>query len=611
MPVTNTSAAADLARVTAAIADAAVTLGRSDLGARLSAASSRATRPATVVCVVGEFKQGKSSLVNALIGDALCPVDDDLATSVITLVYHGPEISAQVRRRRAGELVVESIDPATIADWVTESGNPANEKAVERVDIATPSELLAHGLVLVDTPGMGGLGAGHAAATLAFLPFADGLIFVSDASSELSEPEITFLTQAREACPNVMMALTRTDLYGHWREIEARNRRYLGEGNGAATILPVSSALRVAAEQRGDIDLDAQSGIPELLAELDRQIVAPAKRIAVGRAAIEAVGSLDQLDSSVAAELAALDDPARGAAIVAEASAAQQRIEHLRGPGSRWTTVVGDRIADLSNDVNFQFRDAMRHIVRSVEEQIEQLKTAEQWDELGRRLQTGVATTVADAFTRIETGATGIRDAVLDLLADDIGEIRLPSVGSPLDVTTLWSSKPIEINSTRHGKVAGTALTGLRGAQSGIMMFGMMGQFMPAGVAVLLASNPVTLGLGAVFGGYQLMEGQKRKVAQRRQQARVNARQFSDDVQFEVSNTIGELLRTIQRAIRDEFADRIAELHRTCADTIRAANEAITLDAAGRARRSGELQASLQQLAQHRANLSVAIEAFQ
>ena len=54
------------------------------------------------------------------------------------------------------------------------------------------------------------------------------------------------------------------------------------------------------------------------------------------------------------------------------------------------------------------------------------------------------------------------------------------------------------------------------------------------------------------------MDAHKRKIAQRRQQARVNARQFSDDVQFEVGNAIGEVLRTVQRAIRDEFTDRIA-----------------------------------------------------
>ena len=111
----------------------------------------------TIVCVVGEFKQGKSSLVNALIGADLCPVDDDMATSVLTLVHHGETPSITVRRSEAGEPKVETIDPSTIRDWVTEAGNPGNERGVERIDIAAPSPFLAEGVAIVDTPGAGGI----------------------------------------------------------------------------------------------------------------------------------------------------------------------------------------------------------------------------------------------------------------------------------------------------------------------------------------------------------------------------------------------------------------------------------------------------------------------
>ena len=74
-------------------------LERPDLAQRATAAAARLKRPNTVVCVVGEFKQGKSSLVNGLLGRTICPVDDDLATSAITLVRYGDEAGASVRRR--------------------------------------------------------------------------------------------------------------------------------------------------------------------------------------------------------------------------------------------------------------------------------------------------------------------------------------------------------------------------------------------------------------------------------------------------------------------------------------------------------------------------------
>ena len=596
-----------VARAASALAATADGLGRDDLAGRLRIAAARATRPATIVCVVGEFKQGKSSLVNALVGRDVCPVDDDLATSAITLIHHGEDLRVTVRRREDGQTAVEEIDPAALTDWVTEAGNPGNTKGVERVDIGVPSPLLADGLVLVDTPGMGGLGAGHAAATLAFLPFADGLVFVSDASAELSAPEVDFLAQARDACPTVLFAVTKTDLYRRWREIEALDVAHLGRDGVGVRTMALSSPLHLRAVERDDPELDQQSGFPDLFAILDRDVVRPAKDLAGGRAATEAMGALEQLDSAVRHELQALGDPERGAAVAAEARAAQQRIEHLRGPGARWTIVVGDGVTDLSNDVTFRFRDAMRKIVRSTEDEIEALKSAKEWDDIGRRLQTEVAAAVSNAFVGIEAGAAVIRDRVLDVLAEDIVDIELPGAGPGLDVATLWSGKPLDATSSRRSKVASETMTGLRGAQSGIIMFGMMGQFLPTGIGVLLASNPVTLGLGAVFGGLQLVDAHKRKIAQRRQQARINARQFSDDVQFEVGNTIGELLRTTQRVIRDEFTERIAELHRTYLETARTATEAVARGAADRDRRTAELTAALARLADHRTELDAAV----
>src|SRR5689334_4026835 len=80
-------------------------LGRGDLAELIRVAVLRVSRPATVACVVGEFKQGKSSLVNAMLGKVICPVDDDLATAAITLVHYGERVQVAVRRREGDESV--------------------------------------------------------------------------------------------------------------------------------------------------------------------------------------------------------------------------------------------------------------------------------------------------------------------------------------------------------------------------------------------------------------------------------------------------------------------------------------------------------------------------
>src|SRR6187549_2993453 len=69
---------------------------RTDLRRRLEQTKRRLLDPSIRVIVVGEFKQGKSQLVNALVNAPVCPVDDDVATSVPTSVAYGEQPSAWV-----------------------------------------------------------------------------------------------------------------------------------------------------------------------------------------------------------------------------------------------------------------------------------------------------------------------------------------------------------------------------------------------------------------------------------------------------------------------------------------------------------------------------------
>ena len=68
--------------------------GRDDLVQRLTDARRLLSEPDVTVYVVGEFKQGKSSLINALLTAKICPVDDDIATAVPTVVRYAPESGA-------------------------------------------------------------------------------------------------------------------------------------------------------------------------------------------------------------------------------------------------------------------------------------------------------------------------------------------------------------------------------------------------------------------------------------------------------------------------------------------------------------------------------------
>lgn len=581
-----------LVQVVEGLRRAAVGSNRSDLDQRLAAAATRVSRPTVVVAVVGEFKQGKSSLVNALLGAAVCPVEDDLATSVVTVVHHHPEPQVTVRRRQGQQVVAEVVPAAELAALATEAGNPGNEQEIDRVDIGLPHPLLASGLTLVDTPGMGGLGAGAAAMTLGFLPWADAVVFVTDASAELTRAELDLLSDASELCPSVTIALTKTDLYAEWPRIAQLDAARLAPAGITADLVPVSSVVRLLAVERDDPSLERESGIPALHEHIDR-VVAGAKDDAARRAAADASSVLAQLRDGYVEERSALEDPTTAAATADRLDAAAERLDRLREASSRWSTVLNDRVADLNSEITHSFRGGMRAMQRAADEQIEAIDDDEGWEELARQLQADVSSLVAGLVQRVDQGAVEVYEAVAATVADELGEAALPTHSTTLDVDGLWRS-PTTTTSPVQRLVDGLSV--VRSAQGGIFMLGMMGRFMPAAAASVVLANPVMAGFGVLFAGQAIADQRKRKVAARRQQVRTNVRQFLDDVQFEAGHELSRMLVEHQRTLRDELNGRIGELQRTCTEAAARAREAAETESAQRSQRLEQVRQRLDAL---------------
>ncbi len=177
---------------------------RPDLAARLQQARRGLIDPTVRVLVVGEFKQGKSQLVNALVNAPVCPVDDDIATAVPTAVRYAETPEVVLVREGGTEdepPVTLSVPMDQLAEHVSEAGNPGNRERLQYAEVGIPRKLLRQGLVLVDTPGVGGLGSAHGASTMAALPSADAVMLVSDASQSYTEPEFGFPAPGGPALP--------------------------------------------------------------------------------------------------------------------------------------------------------------------------------------------------------------------------------------------------------------------------------------------------------------------------------------------------------------------------------------------------------------------------
>lgn len=367
----------------------------------------------------------------------------------------------------------------------------------------------------------------------------------------------------------------------------------------------MSSTLRIEALLRQDPELNGRSRVPELVRRLGDDVVGPARATALHRSVDEVRSMIGQLATGMRSELGALRNPSSAAAMIAALDEARARLQHLRGPGSRWSTLVSDRTSDLSNQASFRFRAAMRTIGHDTDERIEALTRGDEWDELTSRLQQSVADEVAATFVALEERRRSLRAEVVELLRADDVDVEAGGVrGASLDVDALWRNREIEQRTSAGKRALSTTLTGARGAQSGVLLFGTLGAFLPAAAGVLVASNPVLLGVAAMFGGIGLAEERKRKVSACRQTARTQVRQFLDDVQFEMTNQIGNLVRDIQRELRDEFGERLGELLRTCSETAERAQADVQRDDQARAVRMAELERTLDRLEQADAELA-------
>jgi GTP-binding protein EngB required for normal cell division len=161
------------------------------------------------VAVIGQFKSGKSSLLNAVLGERVFPVGALPVTAVITRASAGPALAALVTHLDG---TIEEILPGRLAEFVTEAGNPENHRQVAAVDVFTPAMEPWRGLRLVDTPGLGSVFAHNTETTRKWMPNVAVALVTVSAERPLSEEDRRLIKEARETAPRVVVLLTKVDL---------------------------------------------------------------------------------------------------------------------------------------------------------------------------------------------------------------------------------------------------------------------------------------------------------------------------------------------------------------------------------------------------------------
>ena len=571
--------------------------GRDDLAQRIAAEAAQWGEQHLVVVACGDIKRGKSSLLNALLDRSqLLPVDADVATSVHLVVRYGAQFGITVTRiGDDGEPHQETIGVEDLVDVASMQGDPARREGVTSVEITVDHPLLARGLILIDTPGVGGMTRGHRDLALSALGRADALLFTVSATEPVAKSELDFLAEASERTDRVVLVVTKSDVNADevngemLAEHRAKLRTYTetmreraADGSVPAEVpqrlsrlldapmVLTSSYLAEQARRRRDAGrleqaerLAQRSGIGELVHLLEistdhRDLIRVANVLSLLRVL------LGDVEREVQARVRASSGDSGAAEELAER---QRALEEFGSKQARWRTTLGNSIVRLqtasSRLVTQQLNRVKEHYREVIEQAPDATVLAESlpgdlerslhgaWSELVASINSDFQSTLGALLA--EFGADGM-DAVL-------GEMQMPealrelsgsriSGGSGGPSSFLEDGLPVAMQTFTFANIANAAAGALGIATGGLGL--------------------VAYGIGAAIA-YPI--GMLRKKAREKQRLKVEQQRFVGEILFgqegvakefttELSLRILDLREEVERFVEQRLTERRKQLER-------------------------------------------------
>lgn len=307
--------------------------------------------------VVGEFNHGKSSFVNALLGETVLPTGVTPTTAAIHHLKYAdaPESTVVYADGRR-----ESI-PFTDARRFAVGGGSSPDD-VDYLEVGYPAPLLKERILLVDTPGVNDLSLQRADITYSYIPRADAVLFLLDAGQILKESERQFLQDKllKASRDKIVFVITKWDILNddEKKEALAYARTQLATLVKDPVVFPISAETAL---QGGKL---AESGMPELLAHLTSFLAEERGRILLDNALGEGVNVAGLLAKGV---------DARRRSLAMKTEELERRIKMLEEDLAGAAGTIEQRRIKIREDISGIKVGAQKDLDRFVEETIRQL----------------------------------------------------------------------------------------------------------------------------------------------------------------------------------------------------------------------------------------------
>lgn len=367
------------------------------------------------VVVCGEVKKGKSSFINALMGDEVLPTNTQVATSqVFRIINSNTEEYSLVftdgQRQRISRKDLSRYGSQVDADLY---GEPIfRGRQLDYIEVKHPIPSLPKSVALIDTPGIGALYAAHEQITRNYLSKAAAVIFIIDPKNPIVVKEREFIESALKVTKQIMFVMTKMDNYDEHviATMISRDEEILAPYGkqtafGRISIQPVSSTLLFDANKEKDEILMEMSCFEEVRDTLLKMIY---NTVGFGISA-EVFNAFNQYNTRVIQSLSELQTAAAAAPTMARELAEkkqqkqQEFIQNWGANGAKMKDIndsIRKHIQAMENNARALFSQS-NPIITNLQREIDELSSSSQAEALSRNLSSRLADAYGKAWKDI------------------------------------------------------------------------------------------------------------------------------------------------------------------------------------------------------------------
>lgn len=367
------------------------------------------------VVVCGEVKKGKSSFINALMGDEVLPTNTQVATSQVFRIINSDTeeyslVFTDGQRQRISRKDLSRYGSQVDADLY---GEPIfRGRQLDYIEVKHPIPSLPKSVALIDTPGIGALYAAHEQITRNYLSKAAAVIFIIDPKNPIVVKEREFIESALKVTKQIMFVMTKMDNYDEHviATMISRDEEILAPYGkqtafGRISIQPVSSTLLFDANKEKDEILMEMSCFEEVRDTLLKMIY---NTVGFGISA-EVFNAFNQYNTRVIQSLSELQTAAAAAPTMAKELAEkkqqkqQEFIQNWGANGAKMKDIndsIRKHIQATENNARALFSQS-NPIITNLQREIDELSSSSQAEALSRNLSSRLADAYGKAWKDI------------------------------------------------------------------------------------------------------------------------------------------------------------------------------------------------------------------